>query len=209
MAAETWLDPDEQLRAVALLRDLIRLKGRACKECDAAMCGHELLMSVVLGFKEAPRCAGCLAAGLEQSRGALRDQLYAHVVRRRCNQMGWLWANREEGIAPDALPTCLWPDAEGAGRAPTAIMPVAAQVSSAAAGPPPATHAEWNAGDMSCGDLVLELRIRLAAMRSAEVLRVIALDRGAPEDLPAWCRLTGHTLLAMSHPDYWIRRKDD
>jgi len=45
-------------------------------------------------------------------------------------------------------------------------------------------------------------------MRPGEVLRVTALDPGAPEDLPAWCRLTGHTLLQWEHPEYRIRRKE-
>ena len=72
----------------------------------------------------------------------------------------------------------------------------------------PASDAEWDAGDMSCGDLVMELRRRLRAMAAGKVLRVVASDPGAPEDLPAWCRLTGHSLLAQRHPVYWVRRKE-
>ena len=75
-------------------------------------------------------------------------------------------------------------------------------------GTAPARHdAEWDAGDMGCGDLVMELRMRLLAMVPGQVLRLVARDPGAPEDLPAWCRLTGHALLAAGHPVYWIRRK--
>lgn len=72
----------------------------------------------------------------------------------------------------------------------------------------PPHDAEWDAGAMGCGDLVMELRTRLLAMRPGQVLRLSARDPGAPEDLPAWCRLTGHGLLAARHPLYWIRRKD-
>jgi tRNA 2-thiouridine synthesizing protein A len=68
--------------------------------------------------------------------------------------------------------------------------------------------AVWDAGDMGCGDLVLALRGRLAALRPGEVLRVVARDPAAPEDLPAWCRLTGHTLARADHPTYDIRRKE-
>lgn len=68
--------------------------------------------------------------------------------------------------------------------------------------------AVWDAGDMGCGELVLELRRRLRAMRPAEVLKLIAQDPGAREDLPAWCRLTGHRLVDASHPIYWIQRKE-
>jgi tRNA 2-thiouridine synthesizing protein A len=61
---------------------------------------------------------------------------------------------------------------------------------------------------MGCGDLVLALRGRLAALRPGAVLRVVARDPAAPEDLPAWCRLTGHTLARADHPVYDIRRKE-
>ena len=68
---------------------------------------------------------------------------------------------------------------------------------------------EWNAGEMSCGDLVLELRRRVREAPGS-VIKVIALDAGAPADLPAWCRMTGHTLLAQDQQlkAYWIRAKD-
>ena len=62
---------------------------------------------------------------------------------------------------------------------------------------------------MGCGDLVLELRMRLKAMRPGTVLKVTAHDPGAPEDIPAWCGLTGHFLLSAEHPNYWIKRKED
>lgn len=67
---------------------------------------------------------------------------------------------------------------------------------------------EWNAGDMGCGDLVLELRIRLQDMKAGQILKVTARDPGAPEDMPAWCRLTGHALVKADHPVYWIRKKE-
>ena len=68
--------------------------------------------------------------------------------------------------------------------------------------------AEWNAGDMGCGELVLELRLRLEAMSSGQIFKLCARDAGAPEDLPAWCRLTGHCLLRAEPPTYWIQRKE-
>ena len=57
-------------------------------------------------------------------------------------------------------------------------------------------HATWDAGDLGCGELVLELRTRLGGLRPGEVFRLIARDPGAPQDLPAWCRMTGHTLVS-------------
>ena len=66
----------------------------------------------------------------------------------------------------------------------------------------------WDAGDLACGDLLVQLRLRMEPMRRGQLLRLVALDPGAPADLPAWCRLTGHTLVSAEHPVYLIRRKD-
>ncbi len=75
---------------------------------------------------------------------------------------------------------------------------------------PPRADAEWNAGDLGCGELVLDLRKRLRAMPGG-VIKVISLDPGATEDLPAWCRLTRNELV---HHDpgaksFWIRSRAD
>lgn len=70
--------------------------------------------------------------------------------------------------------------------------------------------AEWDAGDLGCGELVLDLRKRLRAM-PGRVLKLRALDPGAPEDLPAWCRLTNNELIRHD-PDtgsFWIRSRPD
>ena len=78
--------------------------------------------------------------------------------------------------------------------------------------PQPVAHLrfdeDWDAGELGCGELVMELRFKMQAMRPGEIIRVRALDRGAPADLPAWCRLTGETLVqhdAERH-HYYIRR---
>jgi tRNA 2-thiouridine synthesizing protein A len=68
--------------------------------------------------------------------------------------------------------------------------------------------AVWDAGDMGCGELVLELRTRLARMQPGQILELTARDSGAPADVPAWCRMTGHTLVSEQHPVYQIRRKE-
>lgn len=74
--------------------------------------------------------------------------------------------------------------------------------------PPPGAEAEWDAGEMGCGELVMQLRLRLGALAPRARLRLTARDPGAREDLPAWCRLTGHTLLAADHPVYLLQRRD-
>ena len=67
---------------------------------------------------------------------------------------------------------------------------------------------DWDAGDLACGELVLELRLRMRKLDNRQVLRLTALDPGAPADIPAWCRMTRHHLL---HSDpaahlYFIQR---
>ena len=66
----------------------------------------------------------------------------------------------------------------------------------------------WDAGDMGCGELVIHLRKRLLAM-PGKVLKLVAHDPGAPADLPAYCRMTGHELIREepSAHSYWIRAR--
>ncbi len=68
--------------------------------------------------------------------------------------------------------------------------------------------ATWDAGDLGCGDLLLQLRARVETLAPGAVLRLVALDPGARADLPAWCRLTGHILETAEPPVYLIRRKE-
>ena len=65
----------------------------------------------------------------------------------------------------------------------------------------------WDAGETGCGQLVFELRARLNRLKAGDRIEVIARDPGAPTDLPAWCRMTGHTLISANHPVYIIERK--
>jgi len=66
----------------------------------------------------------------------------------------------------------------------------------------------FDAGTKGCGELVLDLMMRLRALAPGQVLHLVTIDLGAPEDIPAWCRLTGNALVHASHPHYYIRRKD-
>ena len=72
----------------------------------------------------------------------------------------------------------------------------------------PSADVVWDAEDLACGVLLLKLRGRMETMRPGQVLQLVAHDAGAREDLPAWCRLTGHTLLSIEPPVYLIRRKE-
>lgn len=61
------------------------------------------------------------------------------------------------------------------------------------------TEDSWDAGYMECGELLVLLRKRVRALAPGGVLHLVARDLGAVEDLPAWCRLTGHLLRQVDH----------
>lgn len=184
------------------------LRGKACSVCEGAICGHEILFSIAMGAGDQPRCAECLAEGMGAPTNQLRDHLRAHFRQRDCYGEVWRRENEREGFAGGSLPRCLWTEAES----PVAHAAMAA--SEATVEPLEAADViglaseAWNAGDMGCGDLVLALRLRINALAAGARLKLTARDPGAVEDIPAWCRMTGHVLLAQHHPYYWIQRKD-
>lgn len=61
-------------------------------------------------------------------------------------------------------------------------------------------------GPLGCGELLVLLHRQMRALPPGAVLEVITADPGAREDLPAWCRLVGHTLLAAQAPHFFIRK---
>jgi len=66
--------------------------------------------------------------------------------------------------------------------------------------------AEWDAGGMGCGELVLELRFLLDTMKPGQIMKLTARDHGAPIDIPAWCRMTGYELFQQDGDRYFVRR---
>jgi tRNA 2-thiouridine synthesizing protein A len=176
-----------------LLRDLKGLEESACAGCGRRLCGHHALIALVMGFKDAPRCASCLAQALGHPLQEFLDQVLGLISHRDCYRSGQAWADEREPLRGPSRPCLTEPaPASGPGAAPSGG----------------GADAEWDAGFMGCGDLVLELRNRLERIRPGGVLRVTARDPGAPEDLPAWCRLTGNALVDVTPPLYVIRRKE-
>jgi tRNA 2-thiouridine synthesizing protein A len=64
----------------------------------------------------------------------------------------------------------------------------------------------WDAGDFGCGALIAHLRREIDCIDTGTCLAVTARDAGACIDIPAWCQMTGHTLIAEQHPIYVISR---
>lgn len=190
-------EPDEDDDGDSLpLRELARIAGGGCQDCTAAYSAREAVFSIALGFKDAPRCLPCLANRLTREEPELRTALTEYVHRRECYLRAWKEAERMD---EQNTPT---PASRGPERVEVETAPVAHAPGSQA-------EAEWDAGDLGCGELVMQLRLRLKNLPAGSVFKVIATDPAAPEDLPAWCRLTGHTMLTADHPVYLIRRRED
>ena len=185
-------------RVEKVLLGLKRFEHAVCPLCRRALCGHDTLFSMVLGHQDVPRCVTCLSASLGRDRELLRDEVTAYVLSKECLTVGWAWANLREGHSASTSPACLrW-----VGRAASSATPGRETMD-----PSEKPDAEWDAGDLGCGDLVLELRTRMGVLSPGQVLRLVARDPGAPEDLPAWCNMTGHRLLKAVHPEYLIVRR--
>ncbi len=66
----------------------------------------------------------------------------------------------------------------------------------------------YDAGDQGCaGGPLEEIARMLRRLQSGQTLEVRATDPGVAVDLPAWCRMTGHTLVDQRADRYLIRRK--
>src|SRR5690606_13188262 len=80
---------------------------------------------------------------------------------------------------------------------------------------PPAADATCDGGDLDCGSgLLLIIRSAMAPLPPGGVLLVKSREASVREDLPAWCRMVGHTLCAEQDADggyrhYWLRKKAD
>jgi tRNA 2-thiouridine synthesizing protein A len=199
--------PDDDSLA-RLEQQVAALRGALCVDCRRMLCDHESLFNVALGLSTMPRCLSCLAVGLAKSATELRDQLLTHFQHRECYGEVWRRTNEREGFPRLGLPSCLWPDSSGT-KVETMLDRQAEVGTSLDQSHGGITVAEdWDAGEMGCGDLVLALRLRMDRLPPRATLKLVARDPGAREDIPAWCRMTAHTLLAQSHPEYWIQRKE-
>lgn len=184
-----------------LIARLVARAGASCILCRRRLCHHETILSALTGLLDAPRCASCLEPVWNGPWAEVRESVLEHVGRRACYRAAWAWASTEENMAMTSRPDCLWSDGG-------ATPPAAPRNGDHGGSPLPSPDAEYDAGDLGCGDLLMELRRRILALRPGAVLRLRTTDPGAPADVPAWCRLTGHTLVAAAPPAYDIRRKE-
>jgi len=72
----------------------------------------------------------------------------------------------------------------------------------------PLPDAVCDGGDLDCGSgLLLIIRNAMAPLPGGGVLEVRSREISVKEDLPAWCRMVGHTLLLAAGESYYIRKK--
>lgn len=73
---------------------------------------------------------------------------------------------------------------------------------------PPEAHWVLDGGDQACGELILTLKRAVDRLGAGQILKLLCRDPGAPADLPAWCRLTGHRLVWADGQTFYIQRKE-
>jgi uncharacterized OsmC-like protein/TusA-related sulfurtransferase len=72
----------------------------------------------------------------------------------------------------------------------------------------PLPDAVCDGGDLDCGSgLLLIIRNAMAPLPGGGVLELRSREISVKEDLPAWCRMVGHTLVAAAGESYFIRKK--
>lgn len=190
--------PDNELREdpARLLEWIRSTAGRPCAGCGKALCAHQRLLSRAVAGPAGTRCLDCLAQGLHLPAPTLSQNLAHYIAKRDCYRKAWDWIGGEEPDCPMGklalAGTLSAPSPTGPGEAKTL-----------------AADGEWDAGDLGCGDLLLPLRGKMRQLGPGQILRLTARDPSAPEDIPAWCGVTGHRLIHAEHPTYWICRRED
>jgi len=61
----------------------------------------------------------------------------------------------------------------------------------------PVADERLDAGEAACGELLVLVFKAMKRLDGGQVLEVVGYDRGALQDIPAWCRLTRNPLLGM------------
>lgn len=57
------------------------------------------------------------------------------------------------------------------------------------------SDATLDLGEKGCGQLVMEIMFAMRKLAPGQTLLVTAYDPAAAEDIAAWCRMTGNTLM--------------
>lgn len=58
-----------------------------------------------------------------------------------------------------------------------------------------------DARNMLCPLPVIKTQDRAAELQAGDILEVVCTDPGALNDIPAWCRINGHEVIATQESD--------
>ncbi|MEM7254073.1 MAG: sulfurtransferase TusA family protein [Pseudomonadota bacterium] len=64
------------------------------------------------------------------------------------------------------------------------------------------TEHSLDARRLLCPLPVIRTQDRVKSLAPGDCLTVVCTDRGAVHDIPTWCRLNGHEVLAIEEDDY-------
>lgn len=67
----------------------------------------------------------------------------------------------------------------------------------------------FDGGETGCGELLLDLRLFFRPLPAGTRVAILAKDEGSPVEIPAWCRVTGHRLVAAEYPYYLAAVRED
>ncbi len=71
----------------------------------------------------------------------------------------------------------------------------------------------YDAGPTGCGELIMQLFLKMRSLPVGSVVEVVSYDPGARQDIPAWCHLRNQTLLETrdvgSTRHFFIRRTQE
>ena len=192
---------------------LARWAGSSCSDCGARLCDHGVLCAVALGLKDRPRCLSCAANGLNRDLSTMSQHLGRWLLGKDCYKKAWILADSTRCEVPCSLvglfAGCLEWDSEDSFANDLSDSSPGGMVPKFPVAQDDSRPHVYDFGDLGCGDLILELRRILRELGPGVVVRVLATDPGAPQDIPAWVRMTGHTLLGAAHPVYDLRKRTD
>lgn len=68
-----------------------------------------------------------------------------------------------------------------------------------------------DATGLACPLPLLKAKQGLNQLQSGQVLYIVATDPGSERDIPAFCKISGHSLLALAHQGdrfcYWLQKR--
>ncbi len=67
------------------------------------------------------------------------------------------------------------------------------------------SHHTLDARNLLCPMPVIKTQNKVNELKAGDTLEVISTDPGALNDIPAWCRISGHQMLKTSQSDNEVR----